>query len=1257
MPGKLCRFAWAVAAVCAGVRLDAAPDRIVRKVDPNRATVVRGQMHRWARPQYDQGPADPSLPIRYVTLLLKPAAGLGEFLNTQGKQRLRPEEFADRFGLSTNDIGRITAWLTSQGLQVNDVARGHHWITFSGTAEQIGRAMHTEIHRYRVNGKLHFANATEPSVPQALEGVVAGFRGLNDFRAAPHVITAPLRASSTGAEPQYNAGGLHYLAPGDLATIYDFAPLLSNGTNGSGVTIVIPGQTDILTSDLTEYRQLFGLPVNTPVQKLFGPDPSFNVGDLEEASLDLEIAGAAAPGATIVYANSIDVFLSLQYAIDQNLGQVISVSYGVCELDESTGFQVIAQQANAQGITVMAGSGDSGAADCDQGNPTPQASTGPTLFWPGNIPEITSVGGTEFNSSGSFWSNHNSVTGGSALSYVPETAWNDSAALNYLAAGGGGASLMFPKPPWQAGPGVPNDNARDEPDVSLAASILSYPYLFVVDGQELTGGGTSAASPLFAGIVALFNQYLVANGTLTQPGLGNINPALYRLAQSVTSGFHDITTGNNAVPCAQSTTGCVGGFVGYSAGPGYDLATGLGSVDAFNLVTHWSSGSASTTSLALSPQTAGLTDSVQLTATVQGSGAAPTGTVSFLVDGAGALGEASVATATLTAGSAAGTAMASVILSGSQLAFGDGALLAVYSGDTIYPGSHGSAAFTLKLPASGGSLVIPFATPDPVPQSPNGEWLFAVGLTEVSGTATTLTGFSINGVAQSLIDWSSTTIPGFGNIYTSITETQLSAPGSLLLSFSGRDASGRTWTQQLSVPYTGYAGAIVQPSILLTTATPTVLQNPNAPPACEWSQQLGVEETGGFETLLETLLVNGQNFSSQIQTTFGTTRLAPYGYLQGNLCVASVGPTTILLRGIAESGQSEGVVVGSTVTTTLQTAAAAAAASWTSPAAGASYALNAATSSQVPAPAAIPVSFSTGSPSWTVSVGPVNPASSWLSVAPLSGTGPGSVTVSASATGLSPGAYTAVLTFASTGTSPQAVSVVVTLTVGSAGSTSIAGLVNNFSGSLTAAPGMIAGVYGSQMAPPDTSASAPGLPLPLTLAGVSATVNGVTAPLYYVSPGQIDLQIPYETAAGTVVLAINNNGQIATFAFPVAVTAPGLFASAVSNSTGASVSSASADQTLLLFMTGEGDVTPTLATGASPTAENNPNLYPKPRQPVAVSVGGVPASIAFQGIPAGLAGVTQIDFLIPPNAPLGAQQVVVMVGGVASPPVNLTIAP
>ncbi len=231
--------------------LYAAPDRIDQAVDPSRTTLLPRQVHPLAQARYDQGPADPAADLSYVTLLLRPGPTLEGFLTEQRirsspnyRRWLAPEEFADRFGLSQNDIGKITAWLASQGLRVNDIARGRHWITFSGTTGQISRALHTEFHRYLVGGKLHVANAADPSIPAALQGVVAGFRGLNDFAPESTLVGTPLPS------PDYSAGSAHWLAPGDLVTIYDIAPLYQAGIDGTGQTIVIAGQTDIQIADI-----------------------------------------------------------------------------------------------------------------------------------------------------------------------------------------------------------------------------------------------------------------------------------------------------------------------------------------------------------------------------------------------------------------------------------------------------------------------------------------------------------------------------------------------------------------------------------------------------------------------------------------------------------------------------------------------------------------------------------------------------------------------------------------------------------------------------------------------------------------------------------------------------------------------------------------------------------------------------------------------------------------------------------------------
>ena len=284
-------------------------------------------------------------------------------------------------------------------------------------------------------------------------------------------------------------------------------------------------------------------------------------------------------------------------------------------------YELEAKKANSLGITWVAATGDTGAAGCDAVGPL--ASLGLAVYFPASIPEVTAVGGTEFNEgegAGIFWNATNDAAGGSAQSYIPEIAWNDTTFIGFLASTGGGASKLYPKPPWQTGPGVPNDNARDLPDVSMVAATQHDPYNVLAGGQWILTSGTSAATPVMAGIVALLNQYLAQNGSsggVNQPaiadaspaaGAGNINPALYKLAQSTPSMFHDIVSGNNIVPCEAESPNCVNGQLGYSAGPGFDLVTGLGSVDAYNLVTGWNgapAGAPTVTGIAPSSTTAG----------------------------------------------------------------------------------------------------------------------------------------------------------------------------------------------------------------------------------------------------------------------------------------------------------------------------------------------------------------------------------------------------------------------------------------------------------------------------------------------------------------------------------------------------------------------------------------------------------------------------------------------------------------------------
>jgi hypothetical protein len=497
-----------------------------------------------------------------------------------------------------------------------------------------------------VGGKTYYANASEPAMPAALADVVQGFTSLDNYGPKPRSV---FRQANAGPQPDFTSyiTGNIFMAPADFAVIYDLNPLYDNGIDGTGQSIAVMGQTDLVTdttgaaSDVAAFRNAAGLPANPPNIVLVPgvSDPKVVTGDIQEASLDVEWAGAVAKNATIIFVNggSEGVFSSaFPYAVDNNLAPVISISYGDCEAEwtssELQSFASLGKEANAKGQTIVAAAGDSGAADCDESTSTTtvitSATQGLAVDFPASSPFVTAMGGTEFNEgAGNYWATApNGVdVSPSALFYIPEKAWNDTSTTNGLLAGGGGASTIEPKPSWQTGTGVPKDNVRDVPDLALNASPAHDGYLVCVQGSCVSGfrdpdnptlanaltvvGGTSAAVPSFGGIVALINQK-------TGSTQGNINYVLYPMAASSPAAFHDIITGDNKVPCTAGTVDCLnGGEIGYSAGPGYDQATGLGSVDAYNLVTEWgSSGAGNLPAPTLSAPALGLAN-VSLTTT------------------------------------------------------------------------------------------------------------------------------------------------------------------------------------------------------------------------------------------------------------------------------------------------------------------------------------------------------------------------------------------------------------------------------------------------------------------------------------------------------------------------------------------------------------------------------------------------------------------------------------------------------------------
>ncbi len=584
--------------------------RIHRPIDDTERVVLPGNHPKFARPELATGAVSPDTRLERMILVLSPAPhqkqALVSLLAAQQDPSaneyhrwLTPDEFGLRFGVDDADLRQVTAWLGDHGFTVESVSSSRNNVVFSGSASQVQAAFHTAMNHYQVAGQSHAANANDPEIPAALAGIVEGVVSLHDFR------TRPVHSARRVVPLYTNAGG-HYLSPADFATIYDLGTLYQQYTDGTGQSIAVVGRSNLVLSDVRQFRSAFGLPARDPVVLLNGRDPGTAASDdFKEATLDVEWAGAVAKNASIQFVTTAStnvtdgIYLSAQFAVDHDLAPVLSMSYGLCESSlgnaENTFVSNLWQQAAAQGITVVVSSGDSGAAGCDSVD-APSATKGRAVNGLCSTPYNTCVGGTQFDDTDAgslYWNGVNDASGSSARSYIPERTWNESGGSG-LWSSGGGASTLYAKPSWQTSAGVPPDGMRDVPDVSLAAAGHTA-YLVFVNGNKYGFSGTSAATPAFAALMALVNQS-------SNSRQGNVNAALYRLAAQQQAGmgsavFHDIVAGNNSVP----------GLTGFQASAGYDRATGLGSVDAFELVTHWNESnvvpnftlSASATSIAL----------------------------------------------------------------------------------------------------------------------------------------------------------------------------------------------------------------------------------------------------------------------------------------------------------------------------------------------------------------------------------------------------------------------------------------------------------------------------------------------------------------------------------------------------------------------------------------------------------------------------------------------------------------------------------
>jgi len=858
----------------------AGPANRIATVDSAVTTAIPGSVHPLARPEFDRGAVQDTMPLAGLTLNFQRSAAQQTALEAlmaaqsdpsspQYHQWLTPETFAAQFGMSPQDIVTTKAWLASQGFSIVKVVDSGNAIIFSGTAGQVHRALGTEIHHYQVNGVTHFANAGAVTLPAALAGMVSSVGGLDDFKPSPKSIHAQSAHFTSGIS------GSHFLAPEDLDTIYDVTPLLNAAYTGAGETIGIAGQTDVVVSDIAAFRAAAILPVNAPTILLIpgSGDPGISYSDLPEADLDMEWSGGMAPAANIVFLNSTNAFTSLVYGIQNRvtlnsnsvLIPILSVSYGNCEAYETSVISTMEaafQQAATQGQTVIAASGDSGAADCDGGT---ISTLGLAVDYPASSAYVTGIGGTEFNEgtttgATTYWSGN--VSGGSstdivasAKSYIPEMAWNDtptatlSEEYGSLYGGGGGKSSQFAKPSWQTGvAGIPADGARDVPDISLSASPIHDGYLVctqvqlasteayagscgsgfrVADGsapdtnQLTVYGGTSLGAPSFAGILALIEQKLGS-----QQGL--INKALYGMASNATtyaSAFHDITTGSNQMPCSAGT-GCTNGVVGYLAGTGYDQATGLGSIDASNLSTAFANyiaingGKVGTSvTLTYSPTALVIGQAVTFTAHVtpnSGSGT-PTGTVTFSIDGTAG------SAVTLTSGVA--TTVYSFPSGGTHT------VIAVYSGDTA---DYASISQTLTLTGFSNAPAAA-ATVTALTASSSTASLYALSSPSYTATVTSTTSGTISGTTVTF-----TVGTGTSAVTTKVTSTSCSTlqctfilPSTNVVAATGYSAG----TTTVSAHYDGNTGyqqslsntvsVTVANTVFSISAIPTVTVSPN----------------------------------------------------------------------------------------------------------------------------------------------------------------------------------------------------------------------------------------------------------------------------------------------------------------------------------------------------------------------------------------------------------------------------------------------
>ena len=604
-----------------------------------------------------EGPAPAGMKLERMLLLLSPSAAQEQALATElgtlenpssphYHQWLTPASFAAAYSNSASDVAAVSAWLESQGFEVAALPAGRGWIEFSGTVAQVETAFQTQISSINTASGTRALLVQGISVPAALAPVVQGLVSLDGAISTPALTTPqPIAVSAAELAAETSPNHAEALTPQLTAQILHLDALHSAGVNGIGESIAIAARSNVNSQDIADFRSAFKLPANPITVAPNGPDPGAT-SDQAAATLAASWAGAAAPGAQIILVPAASTSatdgldLSLAAIVDQALAHTIAVDYSECEAalgqSHQAFYNALYRQAAAEGIAVIAAAGDSGPSACHLAGSDTAVSSGYGVNALASTEWDTAVGVVAFGAGGP-------AAGMSAL-----TAWSPLSAMDPAYAGGGGSSTVYPAPIWQPIPkesqqGIDGTGSHNRllPDVALPTAMdagVNHGLAFCLGESTASSGcslvrsgGSSAATAIFAGVAGLVAQKYGAQGNLT--------PNLYALGRR-SGTYEDVLQGSAQLKCVAGSPGCGAmGLIGYTAGTGYDLATGLGAVNAQELVKNWATpdatGAAVTVSIGITPvqlnSTYNPAAQVTFTSTVDPVKAGPTpiGTITF----------------------------------------------------------------------------------------------------------------------------------------------------------------------------------------------------------------------------------------------------------------------------------------------------------------------------------------------------------------------------------------------------------------------------------------------------------------------------------------------------------------------------------------------------------------------------------------------------------------------------------------------------